>query len=335
MPVTIRQIAQDSGMSIPTVSQILNGKGWYRDDTRRRVLDVASRLGYRPNVAARSTRMGSFGAVALLLGTEPDHSTLPTQTMRGVMERLGDLDLQLMVTMLPDEKLTSEGFVPRILRQSMSDGLLINYTHDIPARMVQLIEAHHVPSIWMNARLTHDCICPDDRDAGRRATQHLLALGHRRIAFADGSGSTHYSVQERFEGYVEAMRQAGLVAQRWQGGGQGVNRLTLCKEWLALAPRPSAVVSYGATTTDPLLHVAMALGLRLPEEFSVVQFGGSWICRFAHMKLTTVIVPEQELGRQAVDMLIRRIQTPSESSGPAVVPFGFEPGESCAACLQS
>ncbi len=330
MSVTIKKIAEHSGMSVPSVSQILNHKGLYRQETRDKVLASARKLGYRPNAAARSTRMGEFGAVALLISTDPQRSTLPNGMLRGILTGLGDRDLQLQVTMLPDEKLTSEGFVPRILTQSMSDGLLINYTDHIPEKMIELIREHHVPSIWLNARLERDCVMPDDIDAGRRAAEHLLAMGHRRIVYVDYSASGHYSSDDRYVGYAAAMAQAGLAARRL-GGVDGLDRrIAQSRALLGEADRPTAIVSYGGGSSNPICHAAVDMGLRIPDDLSIVHFGGRPAVHFADKLFTTMTVPEEQMGHEAVAMLTRRITQPSNRLDSLSITYDFELGATCA-----
>ncbi|HYG75210.1 MAG TPA: LacI family DNA-binding transcriptional regulator [Planctomycetota bacterium] len=130
MPVTIREIAERSGLSVPTVSQILNNKGHrYRSETCKRVMKAVRELGYRPNSFARAIRMGRFNCVALLLSTEKSKSFLPNELLRGVHDGVAERDYHMSLTALPDEKLTSQGFVPKILTQWSADGLLIKLSH--------------------------------------------------------------------------------------------------------------------------------------------------------------------------------------------------------------
>jgi DNA-binding LacI/PurR family transcriptional regulator len=336
VPVTMQQIAKRVGVSPVAVSYALADKPGVGERTRQRILRTAVQMGYRTNIAARSTRTGRFGAVALLISTEPNRSTLPDLLMRGVIAGLDELDLQLMITMLPDEKLSNEGFVPRILRHSMSDGLLINYTDNMPQKMIELIHDHHVPSVWMNSKLAEDAVYPDDIQAGRLATEHLLALGHRRIAFAEYSRSGHYSIGDRYAGYAQAMQTAGLQAQ--QLGLEAVpagERVAYSRQWLSAPDRPSAVIAYGGGTSDPICHAAVSLGLRLPVDLSIVHFGGQWISRFADLRFTTVVVPEEAVGREAVAMLDRKIANPLQSQEPVVIPFVLESGDTVSPATSS
>jgi DNA-binding LacI/PurR family transcriptional regulator len=103
-------------------------------------------------------RTGSFGCVALLLSTRQFHSALPIGLMEGIHDGLAERNLHLTFARVPDEKLTDEQEVPKFLREWMADGMIVNYTHDFPVRLLTLINEHEMPSIWTNAKLDADCV---------------------------------------------------------------------------------------------------------------------------------------------------------------------------------
>src|SRR5688572_22758476 len=185
MSVTIKEIARRTGLSVPTVGNVLGRSGdRYSAETRRRVLEAAAELGYRPNSSARAMRQGRFGCAALILSRsrQQTHSFIPTGLLDGLDNELGRHDMHLTITRLSDEELSHDDFVPKVLRQHMADGMIVNYTHGIPPAMLDLIHAHHTPAVWLNAKLNEDCAYPDDLGAAKAVTEELLKLGHRRIA---------------------------------------------------------------------------------------------------------------------------------------------------------
>src|SRR4051794_33407113 len=210
MSVTIKEIARRTGLSIPTVGNVLGrSASRYSADTRRRVLEACQELGYKPNASARAMRQGRFGCAALVLSrNKQSHSHIPNGLLDGLDDALAQHDMHLTVSRLTDEELTRGDFLPKVLRESMADGMIVNYTHEIPQAMLDLIHAHHAPAVWLNAKLKEDCVYPDDFGAAKAATEHLLALGHRRIAFlhlissifgesfAQAKSKFHYSVSD-------------------------------------------------------------------------------------------------------------------------------------------
>ena len=166
---TIRDIALAAGVDKSTVSCVLNGKARQARISLAReaqVIEVAKRMNFRVNLAARATRRGSFGCVALLMSTDGAVSTLAARTQSAIHDALSAHEIHLLFTGLPDEKLTEEGQIPKILRQACADALLINYTDHIPEKMVQILRTHQVPSVWLNTRQPFNCVRPDDLAAG-------------------------------------------------------------------------------------------------------------------------------------------------------------------------
>ena len=334
--VTVSEIARASRVSVPAVYQALNQGGRLSTTTRTRILDVAHRLGYRPNAAAQAISTGRFNCVSLLLSSNDRRSNLPDRMLSGISEALSARDQHLTITLLPDEQLTSEGVIPKILRQWLADGLIINYTDHIPDRMVTLINENTIPSVWMNSKRSADAVYPDDLDAGRRATEALLKLGHRAIAYVDFSYGLvdnepiHYSSIDRQAGYELAMASAGLktdiVRPPTPRAKQRV-RVKLAEELLNRKDRPTAVVTYSGSTAVPLVFAATKKNLDVPRDLSIITFDTEALA-LTGVTFTTMVVPNFELGRCAVDMLLSRIDVPGVPINSRVLPFTFDEGES-------
>lgn len=337
MAATIADIAARVGKTCQLVSAVLHGgrsSSAASEETRRRIFRAAEELGYLPNAAARAVSTGRFGAVGLLLSTASWKSSLPGPTLEGIREALAGRDMHLSLGWFPDEKLTAAGYVPKLLRELMADGLLIKYDSFIPPRMIALIRRHRVPAIWMNSKQAYDCVYPDDLAGARMATERLLGLGHRRIAYADLNprpARSHYSSDERARGYAEAMKNAGLEPLFLAGGAPVPMdaRVALFKGILSRAERPTAIVTYGSTEAMPALYAAAAAGLRVPEELSVVTFAGAAQDSMG-VRLAAALIPEEEMGRLAVEMLMEKLDRPSRRLGPRALAFGFDEGQTCA-----
>ena len=333
MTVTLKVIAEAAGVSIPVVSQVLNSKGQrFRPETRRRVRQAACRLGYRPNSVARAMATGRPGCATLLLSTEGYRSTLPAELLRGIDGELARHNMHLTIARLPDEKLTSEGYVPKILREWLSEGLLINYTSDIPRKMLALIRGHDIPSVWINCRLHHDCVHPDDYDAGRLAGEHLLALGHRRLAYVcswrpQDLRQAHYSARDRGGGLRAALRRAGLAPLRPPAyEADEPRRLELVRGWLAdPRTRPTGVFCYGDRDAPILAASALQLGLRIPEDISILLCADEPFVRMG-LRFTTLAVPAAAVGAEAVRMMLRKVEQPNDRLPRRAIPFELHAG---------
>lgn len=216
MAITQKQIAIRLGLSPQAVNFALGHRNYQvSDQTRQRVVEAALKMGYRPNAAAKAVSTGQFNAIGLLMSRHHCQSTVFGHTLRGIHDVLDAQGIHLAITFVDDERLTNGEELPKILGQAMVDGLLLNYTHDIPTRMVELIAQHQLSAVWINSKQPTNCVYPDDHGGAHAATTRLLALGHRRICYMDMTAALeespewHYSRRDRRDGYLQAMRDAG------------------------------------------------------------------------------------------------------------------------------
>lgn len=323
MRPTMSQIAKDLGISRAAVSYALRDKPGITADLRRRVRERAEQLNYQPNAAAVATVRGRFGNVGLLTSSRQFRSHVPLELLYGLWSVLDENHLRLMFAQLPDEKLISEGFTPRILQELTVDGLLINYTDHVPERMVELLAKRNTPAIWLNSPRDQDSICPDDHLAGRLATEYLIELGHRDVAYVDFThgysdfAQAHYSIADRQRGYEDAMRDAGLRSRvvREDQGIDFSDRLSYSQAWLSQPGRPTAVVSYDVTSVSPILIAAERLGLTCPNDFSLIGLTQPRHTSHGHL-CTTVPEPWYELGRAGVEALLSKFENANQPLAP-------------------
>jgi len=327
--VTISQIAAEVGLAKSTVSCVLNGKANAGVSAARaaQVLEVAKRLNYRPSAAARAMRTGRFNAMGMILSDKADKISPFIEMWRAILDQLHHSGMGLTVGQLPDKDLTNEGFVPRLLGEWAVDGLLVDYVAEMPERMVQLIREHHIPSVWINNRMPFDCVYPDDIDAFRRATRHLLGLGHSKIAYVTFHRAHHYSHADRYAGYEQEMQAAGLTprAMRSDVTIPREDRLVRARALLAQSDRPTAILTWEMDDAYPFMLAAAHLGLSVPGDLSLMT---------AHHEPTNelgvmvghVRLPAVELGREAVKILLAKVATPDTPIPPKALPFTLEPG---------
>ena len=327
MRTTIKQIAEKSGLSIPTVSRILSNKGdAHQPATRERVLQVARELDYRPNVSARAMRQGRTGTVALLQSaTDRGRSLLPAELLAGLLEATAEHDLHLTVAALPDTKLTDQGYMPKILREWAADGLLINYNAAIPPAMTEIIRQNELPAVWINSMQEADCIYPDDERGAREATEILLRLGHERIAYATMFHVGHYSEAARRQGYEAAMKAAGKPPRTlavYDVGG--ISHLS--PEALRGADAPTAFVCYNTQAVQATMALAADAHLSAPDHFSLIGFCISAREALGVRPTDVMPLPEFAMGQAAVETLLKKIENPSLANPPLPLPFAFEGG---------
>lgn len=340
MAVTLKRIAEHCGLSLQTVGAVLSGKeALFRPETVAKVQKAAAELGYRPNSAAKAMRSGRFNSVALVLSDNPWRSTLFRPQLTGIDHALNAAGMHLLHALVPEDDLRERGQVPKIIGELMADGLLINYNTGIPDALDQVITKHRLPAIWMNAKRARDCVYPDDEGAGRLATEHLLQLGHRRIAYVDYCHATdhqdhHYSAWDRQSGYEQAMRAAKLPP-RVITAPQTVPTAQIphvARTWLSASDRPTAVVTYCEREAEPILYAATALlGIQVPRDLSIVTIADD-PADHTGVPLATVILPRYELGKVAVELLLQRIAKPGRSLPARALDVHLELGTSTARC---
>jgi LacI family transcriptional regulator len=336
MPTQI-DIARKAGVSQVTVSHVLSGRGRVGDEVRQRVLDIARRLGYRPNAAARAISTGKFGCVTLLMGVRQQTSELPQQLLWGIEDALEQRDVYLMVARLDDARLRTPGYIPKVLRQVHADGMIINYTYWHPRELAEQVAANSIPAIWINTKRPQDCVYPDEFGAARSITERMLALGHRRIAYVDYSldptvdaDNVHFSTIDRYAGYAHAMAVAGLQPRRIIGQRGASDRVAWSKEWLCASDRPTAVIAYSPLSSRPVTVGAMACQLELPRDLSLAVFDDH-ANRDFDGPTATLLIPDQEMGSASVEMLIERMASPKRPLRSRALPLGFVEGNSLAA----
>jgi len=338
MSTTIKEIAQRSGMAVQTVSEILNGKGGrYRIKTQERVKQAAKDLHYRPNAAAKAMRSGKFYCAALLLSTEEGRSNLPQELLGGICDELAEHDYHLTVARLPDAHLENEELVPKILRQWLSDGLLVNYSAKIPPHLIEMVHRSSGPAVWINSRQKSDCVYPDNFAAAKTVTKYLLSLGHKKIAYVDYAGGNsaqtiHFSRPDRHAGYEQAMRDAALTP-RFMGPDYPVHRrdrVNVSSQWLSEKDPPTAILAHTRTVAWPIIEAARNLNLRVPGDLSIASFADSERIDDTGTMLTTINIPNYEIGRVAVKTMLEKIEYPDRIIPPQAMEMSLMIGETTA-----
>jgi LacI family transcriptional regulator len=320
--VTQRQIAQRLGVSQRTVSVAFSGSGRVGAETRRKIIETAAAMGYRPNAAAVAMRNGRFGAIGMLSSSRVSEAVVHPSTLWAVQEELSSRNMLLTMSVMPDRRLTDEQFLPSVLRQWSVDGLLVSYTYNAPAELVPMLQRHQTPAIWVNCRLADDCVHPDDYLAGRMAAEALLTRGHKHLGYIGfRPAESHYSASDRKQGFDDAVRAGGARGVHMSLGGAEPGTtavLSAVTAWLALADRPTGIVTYGEDEAGLVLLAARTLGLAMPGDLSLmcVRNGSALMCGVAVSGMETRHGP---VGHLAVEQLLKKIQAPSQKLEPVVV----------------
>jgi LacI family transcriptional regulator len=304
--VTIAQVAAEAGVSAMTVSNVMNSRRGASEATRQRVLEVAERLGYTPP-GARNDKRGPTGLVGVLtLDLTGEYSL---EIVRGIAEEIADDERELLLNASVDAIRERDRIA--FFGKGLVDGLLLIAPVLEPDTELQ-VRSGDLPVVVIDPRrldLDLPRVTVDNYEGVRAGTQHLLELGHRRIAYIRGEDD-HESTERRYRGYADALLVAGirpdpaLVAPSGfnrQGGAHAATRL------LAATPRPTAIVAGADPIALGAIDAARALGLSIPDDVSVVGFDDLPQAAHSDPPLTTVRQPLHDMGRAGTRALLSLI----------------------------
>ena len=186
-----------------------------------------------------------------------------------------------------------------------------------------------VPLVWVNRNPEPDlpCVVPDERVGGRELTRHLVAMGHRRIAYV-GPDSGHLSATGRYEGFLAAVREAGLDESNVILTNRLVPVTTSATRLFDPQPAVTAVVCYDRTIRDIIMFIAAGRGLRVPTDLSVAHSASAWeLSTYYEHPMTSVEIPETLMAAKAVEILLDMIAGHPAPDRIEPIPGRLIPGE--------
>jgi LacI family transcriptional regulator len=307
---TLADVAQLSGLSITTVSMILNNRPNSRlsRDAAERVQAAAAKLNYRPNPAARGLRMGKTRTVGFI-SDEVTITRYASAMIRGLLEEAEERDHTVLIS-------ESGRRADRIARaldlmlDRQADGIIVGL---MGAKQIELPTASlEVPLVVVNGTSAsgQPCVLPDEFQAGYDAARHLLERGHTRIGFIGRSEALldpliSATVPQRYAGLDAAMAEAGVefahqVDGRFWEPDFGYRGATEIFD----ATSVTAVVAANDRVAFGVYQAAQERGLRIPHDISVVSFDDEYLASYLHPALTTMQIPYLEMGRTAMQLVL-------------------------------
>jgi DNA-binding LacI/PurR family transcriptional regulator len=326
MSTTMKRIAADLGVSVTTVSKVLNDQPDIGPETRARVLKHVHRLGYRPNAVARSLSLKRTHTLGVVI---PDlmHSFF-VEIVAGIEQVMSARGYGLLLCS-SGENPVKERSELEMLRARQVDGIVLASAHasgstDLLKGLARrgcalvLIDRDDHPSV--------DChrVITDDEEVGRLATDHLLRTGRRAVAHIGGPPVRH--ARRRETGYAAALRDHGLTARpEWivRAGFMEADGYRAMKALLALAPprRIDAVFAANDPAAIGAMKAAWDSGLNVPDDIAIVGAGDVAYGDLLRVPLTTVSWSKEDQGRRAAELLLDQIGgSPAGPSQRVVVP---------------
>lgn len=322
---TIRDVAERAGVSNATVSNVINDKGKVSESTRKSVLEAIEALNYRPNASAQR-RLQQSGPKSIGVVIKEVHNPYFADVIVAVQEKANEEGYSIMFSS-SEGKHDMEGQIIDLFVEKDVDGIIINPLLDQNADLSHLfdLKRRNIPFVLLERvhGLQANLVDVDNVQASRDITTYLINLGHENIVHFAGPEYSMHSA-ERAEGFRRAFFDFQLVysedfviragALQEEGYQTGMEYF----QDLSAAERPTAVMCYNDLVAIGLLRALRELDIDVPGEVSVTGFDNIETCDYAPVPLTTMGVPTAEMGRAAVEVLIRQIEAADARDPEAV-----------------
>ncbi len=328
--ITIQDVAEAAGVSVSTVSRVLNDMDHVAPETYQRVRDVIVELGYTSNLAAKSMRSHKTNVIGLVIADV--EGSFSVQVMKGINRAIVELDYDLILYTGGDIKRESSAVREQryvSLLSSVTDGIITS----TPAATTFSTASPIVVVDPNKAGLDYPAVIATNRAGALEAMEYLISLGHRRIGFIAGRPELQSAVQ-RFQGYKDGLCQADIPTspELIQTGDYSTETGYLCaQKLLNLSDPPTAVFAANDQSAIGVIKAAQEAGLHVPDDLSVVGFDNTPAAAHINPGLTTVDQFIDKMGYVATEMLISLIQGESLDSNLYEMPTQLIIRDSCRA----
>lgn len=323
---TIKDVAKLSGLSLSTVSLVINKRGYVSRETREKVQKVVNDLSFHPTRSARGLASKTSGNLGFILSDEHFSRAEPfyTKIFLGTEFEARNHNYYILLTTV-GKTFNKTHDVPRFLLERNVDGVII--AGKVTGKLIDYIDALGIPIVlvdYESKKRRHSTVVIDNRNGARIAVQHLLDLGHRSVAFIAGD-VTHPSIAERFAGYQDVLREHGIAPDEqlivldqptlWgNDGAEAMGKI------LQRQIRPSAVFAANDAMAIGCAKFLRDRGKKIPADIAIVGFDDIEMGSHLEPPLTTVRVFKEEMGKLAVLRLVDIIKSKSRAIVTTHVP---------------
>ena len=319
---TIKDVADLAGVAVGTVSHVLTGSVRVSDPLRLKVQAAIRELDYHPNHVARSLKTSKTGTLGMIV---PDMTiSFFPQIIRGAETAARAKGYSLIAANSYDSGARQQELLSLLRSQRVEGILLVIAAAPAPvSRITRMMEAG-IQVVCLDRipdRVTVDAISVDDVAAAELGVNHLIAIGHRRIAIATGPLSLR-NERQRLQGYRQALQRAGLTCDDtlvWHGNLRPEDVAAICRENLSNSTSwPDAIFATNGPTGLGVLRAFRDLGLRTPDDIGFVTFDELTVDDLFTPAVTTVVQPAYEIGFRAAEILLQRIELPAADPPMAI-----------------
>jgi LacI family transcriptional regulator len=326
MPITIYDVAREAGVSMATVSRVVNGNPNVKPTTRKKVMAAIERLGYRPNAVARGLASKKTTTVGVII---PDISSMFFSELARGIEDIATMYKYNIILCNSDQRLDKELQLINTMLEKQVDGLLFMGA-EIKEDHMQVFSTASVPVVLAATR-DADNILPsvtiDHYQAGYDATEALLSRGHKRIAMITGPLDDPLGGLLRFEGYKKALADAGISFDEslaMNGNYRHDAALRAMTQFLSLKNPPTAVFAASDEMAIGAIHAVQDAGLSVPEDIEVIGFDNTRLAEMVRPRLTTVVQPMYDIGAVAMRLLTKYMNNEHVEEHVVLLPHRIE-----------
>ena len=318
MPITIKDIAKEAGVSHSTVSRALRGSSLISEETTKHIRETALKLGYLPSAAARSLKTNRSQALGVIVSNIDDPYF--SEILQGIEEiaQGNNYSLFMAASQRDPER---EGTIIQSMRQHRVDGVIICST-TFSDEQSRHFSKYDIPIVVVNNQAAEDyrySIYHDDVDGSRQLTRHLIELGHRKIAYLGNSHSGRTTL-DRLAGFRQEMESNGLAVPANYiheiPGSEPEKAILALDHFLELPDRPTALVCFNDMMAIGILKSLQERGIRVPEEISITGFDNIVFSNYTNPPLTTFDQPKRFIGQKAAELILSLLDPNSKTNVP-------------------
>jgi DNA-binding LacI/PurR family transcriptional regulator len=332
MPVTLHELAKAAGCSVSTVSRALTDSDHRVNDvTKERILILADQMGYHPNITARGLKTDRTFTIGLVVYNIA--SPFTPILIRGIQEYLKQHNyFSIIISTDWDSELESAA-VHQLISRSIDGIIFVESWRDESNKALDLANKPYVFVYRLFNGTYANSVLLDDRYGARLAVEHLVNLGHRRIALINGPRGWNSSI-ERLAGYQDVLAQYGISfdpALVAEGTWEVQSGYPAVKKFLELPDRPTAIFAANDLMALGAIYAIQDAGFSVPEDVAVVGCDDREIASLSKPTITTVCPPSFEMGKLAAQLMLDRLENQNEMQDPVRVQGKLIIRESCGA----
>ena len=308
MKATIYQVAEEAGVSIATVSKVINNKGLIGTDAKRRVLEATKKLNYHPNEMAKALTGQKTKMIGLLVSDLA--SPFFAELTRNINEQCRANGFNIMVCSTDGQPEKEKNCVSALIRQGV-DGFIVASDHY--PKMIELeLKKRELKGVFLSTEPEEEhyampLITIDNYEGACQAVHYLLASNHKKVAMIKENTAAG---KIRYRAFFDTMKEAQLPVKEqfvMETDSSIENGYECAKRLLRLEERPSAIFVSSDLLSGGVMKAAREMNVQIPEELSIVGFDNISICELTAPPLTTIAQPIRVMGRKAVELLVKQI----------------------------